>query len=186
MARQFWMQVGAVAGLLFSATIASAQSIPAALNVPKGQTYLTKVVGEGVQIYVCKVNAESKQYEWTLQAPEAKLLENGKLIGKHYGGPTWENNDGSKIVAKVKARSTAPQADAIPWLLLEVKQHEGKGEFERVNWIQRVQTVGGKAPETGCDRAHENAVTRVNYSADYLFYGEGKQQTSQRDSYDGY
>jgi hypothetical protein len=182
MIQQSWMHLGAIACLVglnaFPVAAQSAnQAIPSELQVPAGQTLLLTVKAEGDQIYVCKANVtKQNQLEWTLQAPEAKLFQNGQQIGKHYGGPTWESNDGSKIVGRVKARVNAPQADAIPWLLLEVKTHEGEGRMSRVNWIQRIATSGGKAPATGCDR--ENATVRVGYSSDYLFYGDSKPQTS--------
>jgi hypothetical protein len=195
MIQKSWMHLSAIACFMGLSTLGlnptsvSAQNtsntIPAALQVPSGQTFLSKVKAEGDQIYICTANvANQNQLEWVLKAPEAKLLKEGIQIGKHYGGPTWEGNDGSKIVGQVKAKVTAPQPDAIPWLLLEVKTRQGSGSMTQVNWIQRVQTSGGKAPTTGCDRAHENATVRVGYSADYLFYGDAdKHAASQRESY---
>jgi hypothetical protein len=40
-----------------------------------------------------------------------------------------------------------------------------------VRHVQRVDTIGGVAPSTGCDSAHAGAKTRVGYSATYDFYG---------------
>jgi len=52
-----------------------------------------------------------------------------KKIGKHYAGPTWESNDGSKVVGEVKARDDGPAPTAIPWLLLSAKSTSGNGAF---------------------------------------------------------
>lgn len=36
--------------------------------------------------------------------------------------------------------------------------------------IQRLLTVGGKAPAAGCSTSQAGSEARVNYGADYLFY----------------
>ena len=74
-------------------------------------------------------------------------------IGRHYAGPHWEALDGSKIAGTVKERADAPLADAIPWLLLTAKSVGPEGSFSKVTSIQRVNTVGGVAPTTGCSEA---------------------------------
>lgn len=44
----------------------------------------------GFQIYICRPGA-SGMPAWTLKAPDAELFdEQGKSIGKHFGGPTWQ------------------------------------------------------------------------------------------------
>lgn len=123
----------------------------------------------GVQIYTCQ--ATSTGYAWTFQAPEAKLFDRrGQLVVKHYGGPTWESvSDHSKVVAK-KLKEFTAHADAIPELLLEATVHDGKGEMDDVSYIQRLETVGGLAPTSGCDAAHLGATARADYTATYFFY----------------
>ncbi len=149
---------------------------PDSLKVSSGEQLLLKASAKGSQIYVCKTKSEyPEQYEWMLKAPDAVLLnEQGQDLGKHYGGPTWEAKDGSKVVAKVKSQANALEEDAIPWLLLEARSHEGNGILRQVNWIQRINTVGGKASVQGCDKSSQNREIRVNYTADYLFYGSQK------------
>ncbi|WP_392482289.1 DUF3455 domain-containing protein [Nostoc sp. C110] len=163
----------AIAGTMEPAQrIADVAEIPDSIKVPNGEQLLLKASAKGSQIYICKPKSESpEQYEWTLKAPDAVLLdEQGQNLGKHYAGPTWEAKDGSKVVGKLKSKVNAPQDDAIPWLLLEAQSHEGNGIFRQVNWIQRINTVGGKAPVQGCDKSSENREISVNYTADYLFY----------------
>jgi hypothetical protein len=150
-----------------------ANPIPDSLKVPNQQVMLLDTQAKGVQIYVCKAKAKTTKYEWTLKAPEAILFNSndGTTIGKHYGGPTWEANDRSKVVGKIKARVNPPNKNTIPWLLLTAKSHVGDGIFSKVNYIQRVDTTGGKAPTSGCNSNQINAETRVNYTATYYFYG---------------
>jgi FtsP/CotA-like multicopper oxidase with cupredoxin domain len=150
--------------------------IPKSLDVPQGQTLLLQSKARGTQIYVCQaVKNEPDTYQWTLKAPEAKLFNaQGAQKGKHYLGPTWEWQDGSKVQGKVKSKVDAPDAQSIPWLLLEAQNSTPKasGVLSSVKWIQRLNTVGGKAPQTGCDRFRQNREVRVSYTADYYFYGD--------------
>lgn len=91
-------------------------------------------------------------------------------MGKHYAGPMWESNDGSKVVGEVKARDDGPDVNAIPWLLLSAKSAEGNGIFGKTQSVQRVKTVGGKAPADGCSQAQLGKIARVAYRATYNFY----------------
>lgn len=70
----------------------------------------------------------------------------------------------------LKERADSPDADAIPWLLLETKSTEGSGVFSQVTFIQRVNTTGGKAPDSGCDMAAVTMESAIPYAADYYFY----------------
>ena len=139
----------------------------------------------GVQIYRCDPKKdEPGRLEWTFQAPEAVLRDPaGKYLGKHYAGPTWEAADGSKVVGEVKARNDGPDANAIPWLLLSAKSTSGAGVLANTASVQRVQTVGGKAPDGGCSQAQAGKELRVPYSATYYFYvDKGSAQSQTRES----
>jgi Protein of unknown function (DUF3455) len=167
--------IASIASLLTARQgFAQAPPIPEALQVPAGQKMLLSVAATGDQIYTCQAKPDAPdQFAWTLKAPEAKLLNpQGEEVGTHYGGPSWEMNDSSKVMGELNKKVDAPQADDIPWLLIQVKAHEGEGVLSQANWIQRINTVGGKAPSAGCDRYHQNQEVRVGYSADYYFYGE--------------
>jgi hypothetical protein len=143
------------------------------LKVPPTDTLAFAATGKGVQIYECRANKDNaNQYQWVLKAPEADLFDaRGKKIAHHYGGPTWESSDdGSKVIGEVKGSEPSTDANAIPWLLLSAKTHEGRGIFSRVNSIQRLETVGGKAPTEGCDQSGLGKELRVPYTALYYFY----------------
>lgn len=150
----------------------SAYEMPAQLKTPATQILALETGATGVQIYQCGASkTDTYRYEWIFKAPEANLFDDaGKKIGFHYGGPTWEASDGSKVVAELKARDNGPDASAIPWLLLSAKSTSGNGVFSRVLSIQRVHTVGGKAPESGCTQATSGKEVRVPYKATYYFY----------------
>ncbi|HEY3252506.1 MAG TPA: DUF3455 domain-containing protein [Polyangiaceae bacterium] len=139
------------------------------LAVPDGNLLAFYYDAIGVQIYACQ--AATTGYAWTFQAPEANLFDRrGQLVVKHYGGPTWESvSDHSKVVAK-KLQEFSARADAIPELLLEASAHDGKGQMDDVSYVQRLDTVGGLAPASGCDAAHVGAIARVDYTATYFFY----------------
>jgi hypothetical protein len=148
---------------------ATAQEVPKQLEPPVGEQLLIQVHAKGDQVYTCKNDAE--QFAWTLKAPDAQLFDkDGKLFGKHFAGPSWEANDGSRVTGKAVANSPSPDADSIPWLLVTVVTHDGSGLLSRVTSIQRVNTKGGKAPATGCDGSHVSSEVRVAYSADYRFF----------------
>ena len=142
--------------------------LPAALKPGALKPYLA-VPAKGVQIYVCN-KTDAGAYAWTFKAPEAELSDGaGARIGKHYGGPSWEGSDGGKVVGAVKASATAPAANAVAWLLLDIKSREGSGQFTQAVGILRVNTVGGQAPAAGCDEARGGSELRVPYTATYYF-----------------
>jgi hypothetical protein len=152
-------------------------AVPDSLKVPSGQVLSQTFRATGVQIYTCvQSKGDAQKYEWSLKAPEATLLDNaGNTAGKHYGGPTWEANDGSKVVGEVKGKDNGPDANAIPWLLLSAKSVSGKGIFSEVQSVQRLYTKAGTAPAMGCtDAAQKGAEIRVPYTATYYFYTAAK------------
>jgi hypothetical protein len=150
------------------AAIASPSGISDELKVDSGYEAALVVPATGAQIYECA--EKDGKFGWQFKGPEATLYDDKRsgVIGKHYGGPTWEASDGSKIKGALKARQDAP-AGNIPWLLLTTTT-EGAGRFAGVAFIQRVNTSGGIAPKSSCDKAMSGKVERVDYKADYYLY----------------
>jgi len=147
---------------------------PDALNPPMDEKLVFQAHATGDQIYTCRPDA-SNGFAWTLQAPEATLFDSeDKPVGKHFAGPAWKLVDGSEVKAKLTASAPSPEPDSIPWLLLTAIGHKGSGAMRSVASIQRLHTVGGKAPESGCDAGHEGSKTRSHYAADYYFYARMK------------
>lgn len=141
-----------------------AQSAKESIDVPPHSILLLQAIGSGDQVYGC-VNGR-----WALKAPDAKLLnQEGSVIGRHFAGPTWQLNDGSWVKGSVVAKQVAPDATAVPWLLLE--SVDGTGKLGTVRFIQRTGTRGGNAPDGSCS---ESAMLRVPYTATYSFYETGQ------------
>jgi hypothetical protein len=141
----------------------------------------------GTQGYFCA--AVGAAYSWTPFGPQATLYNaDNQQILTHFlsptpytllPAPTWQTSRDSSIVwAQAIAPSTdaayvAP--DAIPWLLLEATVvGDGPTGGDRLlptRRIQRVNTVLGKAPTTGCSQPGDiGKRALVPYEADYYFY----------------
>ncbi len=149
--------------------------VPDAIKTPEGQTLTLKLVASGVQIYECKPVADTAvHYQWTLRAPEADLYDQaGRRMGRHFAGPTWEAFDGSSVTGVVQAHADSPDQKSIPWLLLTAKSRSSVGVFGAVQFVQRLNTVGGKAPADGCSAGTTGTEARMPYSAEYYFYSAG-------------
>lgn len=155
-----------------AASIAVAANISESLKPSASEVLSLQSKATGVQIYTCGARQDDPyRYEWTFNAPEAELYDtSGKRIGVHYGGPTWEADDGSKVVGQLKGSDSGPDANAIPWLLLTAKSTSGYGVLTRTTSIQRLETNGGKAPAEGCGATQEGRQVRVPYTATYVFF----------------
>ena len=164
----------AVAGLACAAAIAA--DIPESLRPPSNQVLVMDVNAKGFQVYECAANAGA--WAWKFKGPSAQLSDaQGREVGKHYEGPTWELPDGSKVVGEVRASAPSPQAGAIPHLLLAAKSSSGVGALSRVRFVQRLDTQGGTAPAQPCDASKPGEVARVPYTARYVFYAEPESKT---------
>src|SRR4051812_8818708 len=131
----------------------------------KGESAVATWHAEGAQVYECKAGADSK-LAWAFREPIATLLSDGKTIGRHYAGPTWEHMDGSAVVGKVSGNAPGATPKDIPLLKLEVVSSRGSGALSGVTTVQRINTVGGRH-EGACDKA--GAFHSAPYAADYVF-----------------
>jgi len=156
---------------LAAGACASHAPIPGQLDPGAGATLAMVTPAKGVQIYECRRKKDGDTFEWAFVAPDAELLDaRGKVIGRHGAGPFWEAADGSRVTAKVIARSDAPEGNAIPWLLLEAKASGAPGSFSNVTRIQRVNTLGGIAPSKPCTGEMLGRQMGVHYTADYRYF----------------
>ena len=149
--------------------------VPEAIKAPASEELVFEAHASGVQIYSCQTGADGRP-AWVLKAPEAQLSDlHGKVIGRHFAGPTWRHEDGSQVSGKVAAKVDPEDKDAIPWLLVAVTTRSGEGTFSRVTTIQRIHTQGGVAPPASdCDGSRQNAEGKRPYRADYFFYAPAK------------
>ena len=140
-------------------------AIPGAIAATKAESVVLTVHAEGAQVYDCKAS-EGGKLAWQFREPIATLMEDGKTVGRHFAGPSWELADGSAVTGKIAGRAAGATPKDIPLLKLEATSHRGSGQLTGVTTIQRLNTKGGVV-EGPCDSA--GAFLSVPYSADYTF-----------------
>lgn len=173
--------------------------VPDKIQVEPGQKVFFVGHGVGTQNYVCLPTATGVGFQ--LFTPEATLFDDrDRQLTTHFFGPnlnpkpgqdakelnairaTWEDSrDTSTVWAKAIAQATSTtdpgfvDKDAIAWVLLAVVGAQegptGGGKLTDTTFIQRLNTVGGLAPSTGCaSPADIGTEAFMPYSADYFFY----------------
>jgi hypothetical protein len=174
-------------------------NVPVDIQVPAGNVAFLKGQAVGTQNYACSPSGAG--FAWILFTPEATLFNRAeKQIITHFFGPNpdqndvntdprivskgairaaWQARDTSTVWAKVSplSRPVVVRPDSIPWLLLEtVGVQEGPTGGDTLvptTFIQRVNTVGGLAPPTGCANAADvGKKAFVPYTADYFFFSK--------------
>ncbi len=172
-----WLPIAVLIGVVTQASgqSASRPDVPDKIKAPASEEVVLQVHASGSQIYVCQPGADGK-FAWALKAPEAELHDQqGAIVGRHYAGPTWKDNDGSEVTGKAVARVDSPDADSIPWLLVTTTGHSGDGVLSRVTSIQRIHTKGGLPPPAAeCNTSKQNLEVKSSYTADYYFYAPVK------------
>ena len=106
--------------------------------------------------------------------------------GLPFGSPTWQSSlDSSVVWAKMLpppvtagTHPSCPNAGSIPCLLLQsigsLKGPAGGKVMTQTTYIQRLNTLGGTAPATGCSTAADvGKQIMMPYSADYYFFRAG-------------
>jgi hypothetical protein len=167
--------------------------VPANIQVPAGNEAFLLGRATGTQNYECQPAASLGQVAWTLFTPEATLFgDQQQPVIFHFFSPnpfefspvpfangviraTWQSAlDASTIWGKVAGAATVDPT-AIPWVLVQAtgveKGPTGGDTLAVTTFVQRLNTVGGLAPATGCD--HPTDVGRkafVPYRADYFFF----------------
>jgi hypothetical protein len=126
---------------------------------------IVKLEAAGAQIYACAKNAAGV-LNWTFREPVATLLEEGKTVGRHFLGPTWEFADGSHVVGEQVSETPGKTAKDIPWLKLSVKEPPNSGVVAGATSILRIDTKGGVF-EGACD--NEGELHSEPYTATYIF-----------------
>ena len=176
--------------------VAHAQSltpppVPAILNPPDGSEVFLIGHAFGTQDYVCAPSGAG--FAFVLTTPEAVLFDNpARRVINHFfsANPfergtvraTWQSTrDGSAFWGKLSASATFEKnpefvaKDAIAWLGLSqagvLEGLGGGGILATTTFVQRVNTVGGLAPTTGCSSPDDVGTTAfVPYQADYVFF----------------
>ncbi|MGY2291475.1 DUF3455 domain-containing protein [Pseudomonas sp. SDO528_S397] len=147
---------------------AQAQDLPDDPLSGEAKTLLLTARAEGVQIYNCAKDSNG-QLTWQFREPLATLMVNGKTVGRHFAGPTWQLDDRSSVVGKVSAQVPGATPRDIALLRLDVVSHQGTGGLSRVVAVQRLHTEGG-VYSGSCEREGDMHVEP--YRADYRFLGQ--------------
>ncbi len=152
-----------------AAAAPSAPDVPGGIAVSEGNKPFLIGHAVGVQIYRCDGAA------WTLFAPRADLYgDNGQLIATHFGGPSWQAKDGSKVVGRRIKDPITVDPTAIPWLLIEPTSGTAGADGDRLagtTFIQRIKTTGGLAPAPStCSADTAGYEVEEPYTADYVFW----------------
>lgn len=160
--------------------VACASGLPTAARAPAAPAALVPAGSEraaftwsatGVQIYECRAS-DKGGFAWAFVAPEAELFDqNRQKAGLHGAGPFWAALDGSRTIGTVKARSDGARPADIPLLLLSAKSAGTAGKMAGITSVQRLNTVGGNAPATGCQtQLDAGKQVKPAYTADYVFF----------------
>jgi hypothetical protein len=164
-------------------------AVPEKLLPPAGDKPFLVGHAYGTQNYICLPSGKAGA-AWTFFGPQATLFDDAdQQVMTHFLSPnpvenetprpTWQDSrDSSSIWAVPIANSSDPAFVApgsIPWLLLQVvgKQYDPAvgDKLIPTTVIQRVNTLGGIAPATGCSKSADvGKKAMVPYAADYFFY----------------
>ncbi|MFN8290289.1 MAG: DUF3455 domain-containing protein [Chitinophagaceae bacterium] len=141
-------------------------------NRPAGNTRVATYYAIGVQKYRAQAKTGgSGVYEWVFTAPRADLFNSSNIkVGTHGAGPCWALSPFDSIFAQAftPAKTATPDVNSIPWLQLMPKTGKAPtGFFNNVSYVQRIATVGGKAPATPPVSATDTV--DVPYTAVYRF-----------------
>ena len=155
----------ALMGSLAAAARPRALRISRRQSPSKPRVPVAQLQAAGAQIYICAKNTAGALI-WTFREPVASLLEEGKTVGRHFVGPTWEFVDGSRVVGELVSKAPGTTAKDIAWLKLSVKEPPKSGLVAGATSVLRIDTKGGVF-EGACDT--EGELHSEPYTATYIF-----------------
>jgi Protein of unknown function (DUF3455) len=189
--------VAASASAQTPATGITPPPVPAPVRVDEGNVVFLVGHATGTQNYSCLPCDPSEQgcangVAFKLFTPQATLFNDElEQVTTHFFSPnpfengviraTWQHSrDTSTVWGKVVGISTDAnfvKPGAIAWLKVQVKDvgvlagPTGGDKLTETTFIQRLNTVGGLAPSSGCSsQADIGRQEFVPYKADYFFY----------------
>lgn len=165
--------------------------MPAEIQVPAGNQLFLEAIASGTQNYICLPSGSG--FAWTFFGPQATLFNRyNQQVITHFLSPnpfeketsrvTWQHSrDTSTVWGQGIASSSDPAfvaPDTIPWLLVQMVGAQdgptGGHALTPTTFIQRLNTVGGVAPSTGCvEPTDVGQKALVPYKAKYFFYKPG-------------
>jgi hypothetical protein len=172
------------------AQVVTPPPVPEGIEVaPPDQPFLLGH-GFGTQNYACQPVNSIGRVGWVLFTPQATLFgDSDEQLITHFFSPNpqegnivrvaWQDSrDTSTVWGRLIAQSTDAnfvKTGAVAWLKIERVGAQpgptGGDTLSQATFIQRVNTEGGLAPSTGCERPTDVGKKQfVPYSADYIFY----------------
>lgn len=161
--------------------------VPALIKVPAGHKPILVGHAIGTQNYICAPTAAG--LAWLPIGPQATAFSADlQQLFTHFQSKnpfqgdalhaTWQHSHDSSVVWATKIVGSSDPSyvapDAIEWLLLGVTGTyvgpTGGNKLSATTYIQRVNTVGGKAPTTDCTESILSTRQLMAYEADYYFY----------------
>jgi hypothetical protein len=141
--------------------------VPTSLLVPAGNHLVVSLhVIQGVQVYTCTKGA------WTFTEPDADMGVSNRPIVLYTAGPEWISTvDGSAV--KGSPLASVSRTGTIPDLLVKAVSNRGSGMFGQVDYIQRLDTIGGLAPAGACT---DGTITASQYFATENFWAPNQNQ----------
>jgi Protein of unknown function (DUF3455) len=138
------------------------------IKAPSEVDPVLELAATGVQIFRCELDKDT--YRWVFRLPEADLRDaSQQVVGHHGANYSFEHVDGSRLIGTIVGYDSAPSGDnALRWLLLRTQSY-GQGEFDKMTYVQRVETSGGMPPAQ-CSAEQVNQILRVPFSAKFIFY----------------
>lgn len=164
-------RAGRKAALFISAMAAmaacSAALAESSIEPPQAEQVMA-TTASGVQVYSCEYDADH-HLAWVFKSPLATLYDtSGQAVIKHAAGPSWQAEDGSRIVGHVIAQAPSNTPESIAQLLLETHSTGGSGTLSSIRFVRRINTVGGLMPASACTAEHQAGSSP--YLANYVFY----------------
>jgi hypothetical protein len=177
---------------------------PVPPNIQVAEGHRASFVGHafGTQNYICLPSSTSPTgFAWTLFGPQANLFNDaGRQVMTHFSSanaeevddpvrPVWQHSkDTSAVWGKMVLNGSVAVPGAIPWLLIEVVRDDegatGGSKMTVTTFIQRLNTIGGTAPATGCAGYGDIGQRKyVPYEADYFFYKAEGSESDETDEF---
>jgi hypothetical protein len=154
-----------------AAAISEPANISPLLRAPANELPAFVLNGNGEYIYQCRQSLLAPNaYEWAFVVPDATLYEGARSIARHATVGLFEALSDRSSISGVVRTSQAAGVQNLPWVLMRAQPLSEAGLFAGVTSIQRVNTVGGAAPKSGCGPDNVGDEARVAYRADYYFY----------------
>jgi Protein of unknown function (DUF3455) len=167
MSTKFVRVTRVIAAAVSAICMCAAAFAASSIEPPQAEQVMT-TTASGVQNYSCEYDTQH-HLGWVFKSPQATLYDaSGHAIIRHAAGPSWEAEDGSRIVGHVVAQTPSDTDASIPQLLLETRSTAANGELSGIRYVQRVKTVGGMMPVAPCSTEHD--IGSSPYLANYVFY----------------